>query len=98
MKYEGSITYISESKHKWYNEGMGLFIRQDDNRSELQRRLAAELTEKARKRAELENQPLPDGVDDSTFVQNTTGTSKHAWVWILLIVAVAVATFVLLLQ
>ena len=98
MKYEGSIAYISECKHKWYNEAMGLFIRQDDNRSELQRRLAAELTEKARKRAELENQPLPDGVDDSTFVQNTTGTSKHAWVWILLIVAVAVATFVLLLQ
>jgi hypothetical protein len=77
---------------------MGLFIRQDDNRSELQRRLAAELNEKARKRSELENQPLPDGVDDSTFVENTTGTSKHAWVWILLVLVAAVATFVLIAQ
>ncbi|HEX7484210.1 MAG TPA: hypothetical protein VF281_03595 [Candidatus Saccharimonadales bacterium] len=77
---------------------MGLFIRQDDNRSELQRRLAAELNEKARKRAELENQPLPDGVDDSTFVKDTTGTSKYAWVWIVLILGAAVMTFVLLVQ
>lgn len=98
MKYEGSIAYISVTKHKWYNEVMGLFIRQDDNRSELQRRLAAELTEKARKRAELENQPLPDGVDDSTFVQNTTGTSKHAWVWVALVVIAAIVTFVLIAQ
>lgn len=98
MKYEGSITYISESKHKWYNEAMGLFIRQDDNRSELQRRLAAELNEKARKRAELENQPLPDGVDDSTFIHNTTRTSKHAWVWVVLVIVTAIATFVLIAQ
>jgi hypothetical protein len=77
---------------------MGLFLRQDDNRSELQRRLAAELTEKARKRAELENQPLPDGVEDSTFIQNTTGTSRHAWVWVALIVVAAIVTFVLIAQ
>lgn len=98
MKYEGSIAYISECKHKWYNEVMGLFIRQDDNRSELQRRLAAELTEKARKRAEIEDQPLPDGVDDSTFVKDTTRTSRYAWIWVLVVVAIAVLIFALLLQ
>lgn len=75
------------SKHEWYNEGMGLFIRQDDNRSELQRRVAAELSEKARKRAELENQPQPDGVSDSEYIKDTQSTSKYAWIWIFLIFA-----------
>ena len=73
---------------------MGLFIRQDDNRSELQRRLAAELNEKARKRAELENQPLPDGVTDSAYIKDTQGTSKYAWIWILLIVLGVIATII----
>jgi hypothetical protein len=77
---------------------MGLFIRQDDNRSELQRRLAAELNEKARKRAEIENQPLPDGVKDSAYVNDTQATSKFAWVWILLILAGVVAAIIFILQ
>jgi hypothetical protein len=77
---------------------MGLFIRQDDNRSELQRRLAAELNEKARKRAELENQPLPDGVNDSAYVKDTQATSRFAWVWILLILVGVVAAIIFMLQ
>lgn len=72
---------------------MGLFIRQDDTRSELQRRLAAELTEKARKRTEIENTP-PDGVKDSAYVKDTQGTSKYAWIWILLIVAGVIVTVI----
>lgn len=78
---------MSVRKHEWYNKDMGLFIRQDDNRSELQRRVAAELSEKARKRAELENQPQPDGVTDSAYIKDTQSTSKYAWIWILLIFA-----------
>lgn len=73
---------------------MGLFIRQDDSRSELQRRLAAELTEKARKRAELEDKPARDGVKDSAYVKDTQGTSKYAWVWILLIVVGIIVTII----
>jgi hypothetical protein len=73
---------------------MGLFIRQDDNRSELQRRLAAELNEKARKRAEIEDQPLPDGVSDSAYIRDTQSTTKFAWLWILLIVAGIIAVII----
>lgn len=69
---------------------MGLFIRQEDNRSELQRRLAAELTEKAKKRAELEKQPMRDGVTDSTYIKDTKSTGKFAGLWILLILAAVV--------
>lgn len=74
--------------------GMGLFIRQDDNRSELQRRLAAELNEKAKKRAELENNPQRDGVTDSAYIKDTQSTSRYAWVWILLIALVVIGVIV----
>lgn len=85
-------------KHEWYNGAMGLYIRQDDNRSELQRRISAELTEKARKKAELENQPLPDGVDDSAYIKDTQRTSRFAWVWILLFIGIVVATLIFILN
>lgn len=89
---------MSACKHEWYNESMGLFIRQDDNRSELQRRVAAELSEKARKRAELENQPQPDGVKDSAYIKDTQGTSKYAWIWVILIVAIALFIIISMFQ
>jgi hypothetical protein len=85
-------------KHEWYNEAMGLYIRQDDNRSELQRRIAAELTEKARKKAELENQPQRDGITDSAYIKDTQTTSRFAWIWILLIVGAVVATVIFILN
>lgn len=63
---------------------MGIIVNQDDRRTELQKRIAAELTEKAKKKSD----PLadmPDGVDDSAYMEGTSTTSRFAWVWILLI-------------
>lgn len=78
---------------EWYTNGMALFIRQNDNRTEFQESLAAELQEKARKRAqELDNRP--DGVSDSQYIKQTMGTSRHAWVWIVVAILVAVGIFV----
>lgn len=59
---------------------MALFIRQDDKRSELQSRIAAELQEKARTKAK--EQELPDGITDSNYIKNTKQTSRSAWIWI----------------
>lgn len=61
---------------------MALFVRQDDNRSELQERLASELQDRAKKKAEAAE--LPDGVTDSQFVKNTQESSKLLWLWIVL--------------
>ncbi|MFZ3009819.1 MAG: hypothetical protein WA030_02245 [Candidatus Microsaccharimonas sp.] len=66
---------------------MALFVRQDENRTELQTRIAAELQEKARKKAE--EAELPDGVTDSEYIKNTKQTSKLAWVWLVVFVIVA---------
>lgn len=62
---------------------MALFIRQDDNRSELQSKLAAELQERAKERAKMTDRP--DGVSDSQYIKGTKATTSLAWVWVLII-------------
>lgn len=60
---------------------MALFIRQDDNRSQLQERLAAELQERAKRTADKSKSP--DGVTDSAYMKDTKTTTSLAWVWVL---------------
>jgi len=59
---------------------MALFIRQQDQQSELQKRVAAELQDKAR--AKAKEAELPDGITDSAFIKGTKQTSRSAWIWI----------------
>ncbi|HJM04185.1 MAG TPA: hypothetical protein QF549_00930 [Candidatus Saccharimonadaceae bacterium] len=67
---------------------MALYVKQNDSRSELQQRLAAELQEKARQKAAEPERP--DGVDDSQFVKNTKSTGGLAGVWIAIIAFAAI--------
>lgn len=69
---------------------MALFVRQDQERSELQQRLATELREKAKARQEGES-TTPDGVEDSNYLQDTKKTTPLAWVWIVVILLVIFA-------
>lgn len=67
---------------------MALFIKQNDTRSQLQERLAAELQEKARRNAAKAD--VPDGVSDSAYVKDTKQTTSLAWLWIIIsIVAIS---------
>ncbi len=76
---------------------MALFINQDDKRSELQSRLAAELQEKAKQRSDLMDRP--DGIIDSQYIKDTKTTTSLAWVWILtIIVFVAIFIWLILLN
>jgi hypothetical protein len=61
---------------------MALFVRQEENRSELQQRLATELQDRARKKAE--EAELPDGVTDSQYIKGTKETTSLLWVWLLI--------------
>ena len=70
---------------------MALFIRQDDNRSKLQERVAAELREKAKLQAG-KSPDQPDGVEDSRYLEGTKSTTSLAWVWIAIILF-AIAAF-----
>ena len=67
---------------------MGLYLKQNDNRSELQEKLAMELQEKARKKAKEEE--LPDGVTDSAYLRDTKQTTSRAWAWVFIVIAAVV--------
>lgn len=69
---------------------MALFIKQNEDRSKLQERLAAELQEKAKKRAEQDLTP-PDGVEDSQYIKGTKTTTSLAWVWVVIVIAAVAA-------
>lgn len=74
---------------------MALFVRQDENRSELQKRLATELQDRAKKKAE--EAELPDGVTDSQYIKGTKEGSSLLWLWVLVgILVVGVAIFVII--
>lgn len=65
---------------------MALFLKQDfDSRSELQNKLAMELQEKAK--LKTKDADLPDGVDDSQYIEGTKSTTSLAWAWILILFA-----------
>ena len=59
---------------------MGLFVNQQDQRSELQERIAAELREKA-KASSLQEKAAMDGVDDIRYLEGTKQTTTLAWAW-----------------
>ncbi len=65
-----------------YTRVMAIFVRQDENRSELQQRIAAELTERSKRN--VSSGDLPDGVVDSQYMKGTKQTSSLGWVWILI--------------
>lgn len=63
---------------------MALFVNQNHEKTELQQRLAAELQEKARKKALETDQP--DGINDSAYLKDTKSTTSLAWVWVVIVV------------
>lgn len=67
---------------------MALFIRQNENKTELQNRLAAELQERARQKAKEAD--LPDGVEDSQYIKGTKKTTSLAWAWLLIFITFVV--------
>jgi len=77
---------------------MALFVNQNSNRTKLQEKLAAELQEKAKKRAELEDLERPDGVDDSAYLKGTKQTTSLAWLWAIIAVAVIALIIYVVIQ
>ena len=60
---------------------MGLFIQQNESRSKLQERLAAELREKAALQA-ASTEPM-DQTKNSNYLKDTVQTSDRIWLWII---------------
>ena len=73
---------------------MGLFVKQNEDRSELQQKIAADMTERLRARAETDDTP-PDHVEDSKFMEGTSHMSRTGI--ILLAMLIVAATVVIIL-
>jgi hypothetical protein len=71
---------------------MGLFLRQEDNRSELQTRIAAELREKLAKKQGIEHkEPEPAFLDD----QHQTRPAGMILIVLAVILVIAIVLFAL---
>lgn len=77
---------------------MSLFVNQNSNRTKLQEQLAAELQEKAKQKAKLEESERPDGVTDSNYLKDTKTTTSLAWIWIVIVIAVVASMIWLMVQ
>ena len=77
---------------------MALFMNQNNERSELQKRIAAELSEKAKKRDEQEKHDRPDGVSDSNYLKDTKTTTSYLWLWMFVGGFIIVGTIVLMIN
>jgi hypothetical protein len=82
---------------------MSLFINNTEDRSELQKRIAAELAEKAKRRTkdvDLEPQDI-DGVEDSEYIKGYQKSKllslDRTW-WVLIIVAIVAVVAILVLS
>jgi hypothetical protein len=65
---------------------MALFMNQENTRTELQKRLAAELAEKAKKKDLADVKPLEE-LSDKHYLKGTKQTTSLAWVWVLIVIA-----------
>lgn len=77
---------------------MARYIKQDETRSELQQRIAADLRAKAAAKSKQEGDvsesaQTVDGVDDSAYIQGTKSTTTLAPVWALIFIA-AIGVFI----
>lgn len=67
---------------------MGLLMNKQEQRSELQERIAAELREKALRTNMSENTEL-ENVENLAYMKGTQQTTSHGWAWIVLIIVAA---------
>jgi len=68
---------------------MAIIFNNMDEKSELQRRIAAELREKQARKSSIDNDlvaPEYDN-DNSAYLENTKKTTSLAWAWFLIAVA-----------
>ena len=76
---------------------MALYVKQDDNRTELQEKIAAELREKQIKNSLKEGGETPNSKgkivqpEDSAYLEGKKETTGLAFIWLLVFVAVLVA-------
>ena len=73
---------------------MGLYVNQQNSRTKLQERIAAELRAKATQVQDVSGD-TPDGVEDSAYLERSNSGTSISRTWVLVIIVIAI--FILLL-
>ena len=79
---------------------MALYVKQDDNRTELQEKIAAELREKQIKNSLKEGDEIPNSKgeivqpEDSAYLEGTKETTGLAFIWLLVAILVALGLYI----
>ena len=71
---------------------MGILVEKDEDRSELSRRINADLRERAVRSSKQEDVDL---VEDSEYLKNTNKTNRFSWFWFILVFLTAAALVVI---
>ena len=72
---------------------MGIMQTNNQNDSELNRRISADL----RERTQSSEREDPDYADDAAYMEETKKTSKFGWVWIVLIILAIISLVCIIL-
>ena len=71
---------------------MGILVEKDEDRSELGRRISADLRERAVRNSKQDDVDL---VEDSEYLKNTNKTNRFSWFWFVLVFLAAAALVVI---
>ena len=71
---------------------MGVLVEKDEERSELGRRISADLRERAEKTSSREDY---DAVRDSEYLRNTRKTNRFSWFWFILVFLAAISLVII---
>jgi hypothetical protein len=71
---------------------VGILVEKDEDRSELSRRINADLRERAVRSSKQEDVDL---VEDSEYLKNTNKTNRFSWFWFILVFLAAAALVVI---
>lgn len=76
---------------------MGLYIQKNEQRSDLQEKIAADLRAKAKARQDMDDTPR-DGIEDSAYLKGTKQTTSLAGVWLAIfaVIIVLIIVFIVL--
>lgn len=77
---------------------MALFMNQENTRTKLQQQIAADLAEKAKKKAADGDSDRPDGVADSAYLEKTKATTTLSWAWVVIVLMVVGIIVMLVVQ
>ncbi len=76
---------------------MGIIVSKDQDRTKLQKRITADLHNRAKASQDEDPGKTPDFAEDSAYVKDLKKTGRFSWIWIVLIVLAIISLIIIFL-